>query len=89
MGSEAYSIRGGELPSARGLSWQDGYRGRLQTYSGPAEVRLDASGGARLVLKDGPAPLPCDALSFAIGLRGYEVGWGDPTPLASTPPLCP
>jgi len=32
--------------------------------------------------------LPCDALSFAIGLRAFDVSWGAPTPLVSSPSLC-
>jgi hypothetical protein len=33
--------------------------------------------------------LPCDALSFSIGLTAYDVVWGAPTTLEETPPLCP
>lgn len=33
--------------------------------------------------------LPCDALSFSIGLTAYDVSWGAPMALEETAPLCP
>jgi len=33
--------------------------------------------------------LPCDALSFALGLTAYDVTWGPPASLDTGAPLCP
>lgn len=50
---------------------------------------IDRFADIRESSSDTDPTLPCDALSFAIGLRAYDVTWGDPTPLVSSPPLCP
>lgn len=50
---------------------------------------IDRFADIRESAADTDPSLPCDALSFSIGLSGYEVRWGAPTALVSSPPLCP
>ena len=50
------------LPTARGLHWKDGFRGRLNTGVGEAQVQLDATGGVRIRMKLKRRPVPAEAL---------------------------
>ena len=50
------------LPKARGLHWKDGFRGKLNTPEGVAQVRLDALGGVRINMRLRRRPAPADAL---------------------------
>jgi len=50
------------LPTARGLHWKDGFRGRLNTGVKVAQVQLDATGGVRIRMKLKRRPVAAEAL---------------------------
>ncbi len=51
-----------QLPKVRGLYWKDGFRGRLNTGEGVAQVQFDATGGVRIRMKLARRPAPAEAL---------------------------